>query len=292
MMRQTRAAGTVVRIADFGLPMLLLAAALLSGLLSLIGLSIAGLALAVREALAVSLPRKLSGESSRYFQYGLGKVMQAGNLFIALCATIAGFWLAGEAFGRIVSGVSEVSPLGLALAATTNALVAVWYGVRAYGQFAPFDRARQVLLGPRRRVFALLVTVQLCLTMAVLAKDPEIAYWIDTFGAAVVSLIIVGAGLKLAWDCICDLIDHPLSKEQEAAITTVLYGEGVQPEELADVRTRRCGQRIFAEVTLRVLAPMPIEEARRRLAGLRQALAAAATDLDLVIKLEGAERQP
>jgi divalent metal cation (Fe/Co/Zn/Cd) transporter len=286
MERQTSTARMVMRLADFGLPMLLFAAALYSGSLSLIGLSIAGLALAAREALGVSLPRKLSREFSHYFQYGLGKVMQAGNLFIALCATIAGFWLAGEAFGRIVSGVSEISPLGFALAATTNALVAVWHGVLAYGHVAPFDRATQVLLGLRRRVFTLLVTVQAFLTIVVLAKDPEIAHWVDTFGATVVSLIIVGASLKLAWDCVCDLVDHPLDKEQEAAITTLLYREGVQPEEFVDLRTRRCGQQVFAELTLRMLAPMPMEEARQRLADLRHALATAVADLDLVIKLQ------
>lgn len=292
MERQTGNPDTVMRIADFGFPMLLLAAALFSNSLSLIGLSIAGLTLASREALTVFLPRRLSGALSQHFQYGLGKALQAGNLFIALCAVSAGFWLAGEAFDLTVSGsgFSEIFPLGLALAATTNVLVVIWHGVLAYAQVAPFDQAKRVLLRPRRRLFALLVTFQLVLTIAVLAKDADIAHWVDTLGAAVVALIIVGAGSKLAWDCVCDLIDHPLGKEQEAAITTLLYREGVQPEELVDLRTRRCGQQIFAEVTLHMMEAMPVEEARQRLTGLRRALETTVRDLDLVIKLQGSKR--
>ncbi len=289
MERQRRFPETVMRIADFGPPVLLLATALFSNSLILVGLSIAGLTLAAREALVIALPWRLGRSPSHRFQYGFGKAVQAGNLLVGLCALSAGFWLADQAFELIVSGSIEISPQGFALAATANALVVTWHGVVAYAHVVAFDLARRVLLRGRRGFFALLATVQLFLTVAVLGKDAEIAHWVDTLGAVIVSLIVVGASLKLAWDSVCDLIDHPLDKDQEAAITTLIHREGVQADDLVDLRTRRCGQQVFAEVTLRMLESTPIEEARRRLAGLRRALEVAVTDLDLVIKLQGAK---
>ncbi|WP_193371122.1 cation transporter [Pelagibius marinus] len=280
-------AGTFLRIADFGFAALLLAVALISNSLSLIGLSLAGLALATRETLLVSLSRRLQGDSSRHFQYGPGKAVQAGNLGIALCTILAGVWLAGESFGVIVSGFNEITPFGFALVATSNALVALWHGILVYAHVAPDDQAKRILLSRRRRLFVLLVAVQIFLTTAVLAKDLEVAFWVDVLGAAVVSSIVVASALRQAWNCVCDLIDHPLDGEREAALMALLYREGIQPAELAELRTRCCGHQVFAEVTLRLLEPMPIEEAHQRLAGLRRALEGAVMDLDLVIKLQG-----
>lgn len=280
---------TVVLVADLALPALLLTIALSCNSLSLIGLSIAGATLAIREVLLVFLPWRLGGERSRNFQFGPGKAVQAGNLLIALCAMLAGLWLAGEALDLAASSFSEITPLALAIAVTINALVAVWHGFLCYAHGAPADAAKRVLLRPRVHLFAMFVTVQVVLTIAVLAKDPEIAFWFDICGATAVSLFVFGGNLKLAWDCISDLIDRPLGKEREAAIMALLYRAGVQPEELIDLRTRRCGPQIFAELTLRMTEPMPIEAAHQRFAGLRRALEAAVKDLDLVVKVQGAE---
>ena len=74
----------------------------------------------------------LSKNSSRYYQYGNGKILQAGSLIIALSSVLAGFWLAGQAFDLTLSGFSEISPIGLALAATANGLVMIWNGLVAY----------------------------------------------------------------------------------------------------------------------------------------------------------------
>ena len=117
--------------------------------------------------------------------------------------------------------------------------------------YEPIDRAKQLLLQTRRRRFASLLAFQILLTVAVLAKDPAIAFWIDILGATVFSLLMTVGGIKVAWECISDLIDYPLDREREGTIIALLNQEGVKPEELIDLRTRRCAHRIFAELTLR-----------------------------------------
>lgn len=57
--------------------------------------------------------------------------------------------------------------------------------------------------------------------------------------------------MKLSWECIRDLVDHPLNREQEDKIHTLLARGGIQPEEVADLRTRRWAEQIFADLTLR-----------------------------------------
>ena len=55
--------------------------------------------------------------------------------------------------------------------------------------YEPIDRAKQLLLQTRRRRFSSLLAFQILLTVAVLAKDPAIAFWIDILGATVFSLL-------------------------------------------------------------------------------------------------------
>lgn len=288
MQRRTSDPRVLVQAVDVAALALLLGAALVSDSVILAGLVIAGTIMALREAWLVSLPRRLGQRGLHDYQFGFGKVLQAGNLVLAVMAAAAGFWLAGVAFGRILTGGGEIFPLGFALAASANALVVTWTGVAAYANREPSDRAQWVLRQARRRLFASLVAIQVVLTVAALAKDPEVAFWIDSLGAILVSLLIVVGGVKLAWQCICELIDHPLDADQERAMIAALARAGVEPEELVDLRSRRCAERIFAELTLRAGDAAPIEEVRQRLVALRQTLEAEVEDLDLVIKLQGA----
>ena len=175
------------------------------------------------------------------------------------------------------------------MTASANALALAWNGVVVYAHQEPADRSARTQRHARERFFASMVAVQLLLTVAVLAKDLEVAFWIDGLGAILISLLIVVGGVKLAWECICDLIDHPLDKDQERAMVAALARGGVEPEELVDLRTRRCAERIFAELTLRTGETVPVAAVCRRLAGLRRVLEAEIQGLDLVIKLQRSE---
>ena len=268
---------------------LLLGAALASDSLILAGLVIAGAILALREAWRVVVSRRLGRTDGREYHFGFGKVLQAGNLLVAGAAVAAGVWLAGDALSRILTGGGEISPLGLALAATANAFAMAWNGIAAYAHPEPVTRSARALRRGRALIFASLAAVQVLLTVAVLAEDPAAASWIDTLGSILLSLLIVVGGFRSAWACICDLIDHPLDKDQEGAMVALLARTGLEPEELVDLRTRRCAERIFAELTLSVAESAPIEAILPRLVALRRTLEADVEDLDLTIKLQRAE---
>lgn len=281
----------LVRVVDIASLGLLLAAGLISNSLLVIGLLIADATMTFREAWNVSVSRRLSAKGLQDYQYGFGKILQTGNLVVAGTAAVAGFWLGGGAFSHILTGVGDLLPLALALAATANAFVMVWNGIVIFAHREAVDRFERVLRLARARFVASLIVIQILLTVAVLAKDPELAFWIDSLGAIFVSLLIVIGALKLAWDCIRDLIDHPLDKDQEQAILALLFRAGVKSEELVDLRTRQCAERIFAELTLCLGDTVPVEEVGWRLAGLLQVLQTEIQDLDLVIKLQGSEPQ-
>jgi divalent metal cation (Fe/Co/Zn/Cd) transporter len=288
MRQPTRHSRRLVRAVDVATLGLLVGAAVISDSLILAGVVIAGAIMALREAWLVFVPRRLGEQGLRDYQYGFGKILQAGTFVLAGTAAAAGFWLAGVALGQILTGGSEFFPVGLALAASANALVMAWNGVVVYAHHEPSDRARRVLRQARRRLFASLVVIQVLLTVAALAKDPEVVFWIDDLGAILVSLLIVVGGVKLAWECICDLIDHPLDRDQERAMVAALSRMGVEAQELVDLRTRRCADRIFAELTLRTNETVPVEALCQRLVALRRTLEAETEGLDLVIKLQGA----
>ena len=76
MRRQTSDHRLVMQIVDFALLFLLLAVALFSNSIALIGVSIAGLMMSLREFLLLTVPRGLSKDGSRYYQYGIGKILQ------------------------------------------------------------------------------------------------------------------------------------------------------------------------------------------------------------------------
>jgi len=286
--RPTPHARRLVRAVDVAALGLLLAAALISDSLTLAGVVVAGAIMALREAWLVFVPRRLGEQGLGHYQYGFGKILQAGNLVLAALAVAAGLWLAGDVFSRILTGEGGLFPLGLALAASANALALAWNGVVVYAHHDPADRARRALRQVRRRLLASLAAVQVLLTVAALAKDLEVAVWVDSLGAILISLLIVVGGVKLAWECICDLIDHPLDRDQERAMVAALVQAGVEPEELVDLRTRRCAGQVFVELTLHMGDTLPIEAVRQRLVALRRALEAEVADLDLVIKLQGA----
>ncbi len=271
-----------VRAADLGLPALILALALALGSLVLTGVALAALLLAVRRALPDLLRSRRSARRAADYPYGPGKSIQAAGLLLGLLAGLAGFLLAGQTFGRLTAGEGETTPLSLASVATASALLLLWTAFMAYPSGS----------SSRRAFLALLIALQLLLTLAALARDPAVAFAVEVLGAIPLSLLIVAAAVKLAWDSVSDLIDHPLDRRQQAEIRALLARAGIGPEDLADLRTRRCAERLFAEITLRMTASQAMDQASRRLQSLRERLEAEIAGLDLVIRLEPAGGAP
>ena len=93
------------------------------------------------------------------------------------------------------------------------------------------------------------------------------------------------AGIRILWEAVPDLVDHPLRGEDEEAIAQLLFEKGVDAKELVAMRSRRSGRHVFVELTMDLVEAGTFEETCRRLARLRQSLQARLGGLDLSIKL-------
>ncbi|NIA72475.1 hypothetical protein HBA54_28200 [Pelagibius litoralis] len=261
---------------DAGLLCILLVATPMTGSLTLLGETLRSALLFLRELSDWMTKKKLLAGSLAHYEFGVEKLAQAWTLAIALAMIIAGLWIAGLALDLIVTGESQTTSGGLALAAVTLALVTLRSGL----QMLPFAQPK-----PRAFRFASLLVMQSMITLAALADDPSIALLADSFGAAFVALLMTAAGARLFSTAAVDLVDHPLNRKSEAYIAELLLEAGVEEEELLDLRTRRSGRDIFVELTINPSRAGSFEEARQRMGQLRRALAEQRDDLDVAIRL-------
>jgi divalent metal cation (Fe/Co/Zn/Cd) transporter len=229
-------------------------------------------------------------DARQRYEFGAGKLEQAGNLTIALAMAVGGLWIGSLAFELAVLGTSEATPFGLALAATANAMHAIrrgsliWARSSAKGKNeAPADRAPLMA-----DIFTLvpLLIVQMTLTVAALARDPGIAMGADCVGAIFVGLLMTATGVKMLWEALLDLIDHPLHQKVEKAIAQLLLAQDVHAGELLGMRSRRSGRQVFVELTLDPAEPRSFEDVRQRLARVRRGLEDRLGGLDLAIRLQ------
>jgi divalent metal cation (Fe/Co/Zn/Cd) transporter len=130
-----------------------------------------------------------------------------------------------------------------------------------------------------------LLIVQATLTVAALARDPATALAADCAGGIFVGLLMTVAGIRILWQTVPDLTDHPLRREDDEAIVQLLFEQGVHVQELVAMRCRRSGRHVFVELTMDPVEAGSFEETCRRLARLRQSLEARLGGLDLSIKL-------
>jgi hypothetical protein len=121
-------------------------------------------------------------------------------------------WVAYDAVLMALAGNSDASPLGLAAAAAVASL-------NLLVNFVAWDSVRRVTLGTpsaimraqlHARVTKLVASllVQVTMTIAAAAKDPVVVALADGLGAAIVSVIMVKAGIDLLAESVPDLLDR------------------------------------------------------------------------------------
>ena len=265
----------------------MLLVALMSGSVALLGETLRSALITLVWAVMVRV--EAARDAGRRYQFGVGKLEQAGKACIGLALAAAGLWVASRAFNLIVVAEGEAGPLGFALAATANAVHILRRGflLWPHATFGARKREPTQRLPPRAVALGLvpLLIVQATLTVAALAGDPSIAMAADCAGGILVSLLMTVAGIRMLWEAVPDLIDHPLRSEDEEAIAQLLFEQGIHANELVALRSRRSGRDLFVELTLDPVEVGSFEGTCRRLARLRQSLEARLGGLDLSIKL-------
>ncbi|HSA80218.1 MAG TPA: cation transporter [Geminicoccaceae bacterium] len=234
-------------------------------------------------------------DARQRYEFGAGKLQQAGNLIIALAMVAGGLWIGSLAFELAVLAKSEVTPFGLALAATVNAMYAIrrgaliWTGLSTRRGLSIRRKNEAPAEGPpllaASVMLAPLLIVQMTLTVAALARDPGIAIGADCLGAIFVGLLMTTAGIKTLWEAGLDLIDHPLQERVEKTIAQLLFEQGIHRRELLGMRSRRSGRHVFVELTMDPVDADSFEEVRQRLARVRRNLENRLGGLDLAIRL-------
>ena len=269
----------------------MLIVALGSGSLTLLGETIRSTLILVTAVWASVVLAEAKRDAGRRYEFGVGKLEQAGNLMIALALAVAALLLARRAFGLIGVGTSEAGPLGLALAATANAAHTVRVGSSIWARSTTAKaREEQPTSGVPSPVaasrFLSLLIVQTMLTVAALARDPAIALAADASGAIFVALLMMVAGVRMLWEAVLDLIDHPLRGESEQAIAQLLLEQGMHAKELIGMRSRRAGRHLFVELTLDSSQANSVDDVRQRLARVQRGLEDRLDGLDLAIRLQ------
>lgn len=280
---------------DLILLLMMLVVALVSGSITLLGETIRNALMMIAGIWAWVVVTAEERDARHRYEFGAGKLQQAGNLIIALAMAVGGLWIGSLAFELAVLAKSEVTPFGLALAATVNAMHTIrrgsliWAGSstrrrnQAPAEGAPL-LAAPVMLAP-------LLIVQMTLTVAALARDPGIAIGADCLGAIFVGLLMTTAGIKMLWEAVLDLIDHPLQRRVEKTIAQLLFEQGIHAGELIGMRSRRSGRHVFVELTLDPADARSFAEMRQRLARVRHGLEERLGEVDLAIRLQASETE-
>ena len=275
---------------DAILLILMLAVAFISGSLILLGESLRCTLIMLTGIWSITVHERTIAGALPHYEFGSGKLEQAGLLCIALMSAIAGLWVANRAFGLALSNTVQTTPFGLALAATVMVLHTIRCGLLALP--VPAAAARQTApstVNPsneRLRSLALVLVLQIAMTVAAVARDPLIALWSEVLGSVFVGLLMTAAGVKIGWRAILDLVDYALDPRSVEELKQFLFKQGVTSVELVDVRSRRSGRHVFVELTLSPEEKRSFEGLRQRLVHIRLALAYKFDGFDIAIRLE------
>lgn len=223
----------------------------------------------VVEFYSLLILRALHRDKLRKFRFGIGKIEQITNLSIGIALIGGGLWIGGHVIDTLVLGHKNSTPVGLAVAAvlaSSNTLV------NALGCYAMISAARSgdsavFRAQLRARTIKLLASlvVQVTITIAALAQDPVISLWFDAIGGCFVACLQISIGLKMASECLRDLLDHPIPEAMKAKIDDLLHAADIAPrEELARVRTRRSGSLPHVELTLAPLRCVSLDDFAER----------------------------
>jgi divalent metal cation (Fe/Co/Zn/Cd) transporter len=128
--------------------------------------------------------------------------------------------------------------------------------------------------------------VQTTLTIAALSKDAVISIWLDGIGAAFVACTMVSIGLKMMQECVPDLLDHAIPESMKKQIDDVLEAAGVNPEEVAQLRTRRSGSLAQVELTLAPANCLFLADFKQRVGRIQQTIESRIQEADVAIVVD------
>ena len=273
-------------LADTGMTALLIVVAIGGGSLTILGEATRSvLMLAIQYYSLWVLSALHRGRLDR-FEFGAGKIEQFVWLLVGLGLVASGLWIAQTVVGTIFAARPAASPLGLSLAAVTNAINAVinvlfWWAVVTASREGD-SQVYRAQIRARLTMMTSSLVLQVTLTAAALAKDSAIALILDAAGAVFVVAIMLHAGISMIIQALPSLVDAPAAADLRAQIRRTVAGI-VAESDILSIRTRRTGPTTFAEVALRESAFPSIDALRDSVAEIRQALGHNTASVEITI---------
>lgn len=263
-------------VADFAIVALLLAGGVLGGSLTLLSEGIRGGAMTAVGFYGLTVMRAIHRGRLDAYEFGLARLEQFVVLIVGLALVFAGLWVAEAVMNAVLADGPTASPLGLAFAATINALNTLvnfvgWWGMREAAQTDTRDVFRAQLRA-RATMLTSSVFLQVTLTLAALAKDPVFALLLDSVGAAFVAALMVIRGLGMVAGSVPILLDAPppppVSEAIRETVNDLAFGDAV-----IGVRLRRSSTGVVAVLNVAAHDGMQAGELLRHASIIRDALA-------------------
>jgi cation diffusion facilitator family transporter len=262
-------------------------AAIIAGSVTMIAELVRGLLMTAIEVFALVVMRRIHRGRMTRLEFGSRKLEQLVNLLIAAGLLAGAAWILFDVV-KLVTGVDDAgSPAGFAFAAIAT-------GVNLYVNVLALDGMRRassgggslIMEGQLQARFVKVVSsafVQLTLTIAALSTDATIIVWCDAIGALFVCGFIIHSAFGMIRAGLPDLIDRSVAEEAHAAINRMLAKHFDDYERLDQVRTRRSGEMVYAEVALAFDAALTIGEVNARIDAMKASLREELGEADISI---------
>lgn len=220
------------------------------------------------------------------FEYGTGKLDQMVLAALGTGLLVGGLWMV-ELMFEVAYGVRNAAPpTGLVIAALVNAIsLIVSFVVRRAIRQNPSDTWPLMLVSQvkmRDTMFLGSVGLQLFLTAAALVRDVDIAVLFDILGAAFVTILMCRRGIKVMVQSLPHLLDAPAAEDKQHLIAQVI-GSLLPADEVVEIRTRRNGTEIEAEIAVTGAAGRSAAHLCQWTTDIENALKAKGLDVDVAV---------
>ena len=261
--------------------------AIIAGSVTMLAELVRGLLMTAIEVFALVVMRRIHRGRMTVLEFGSHKLEQLVNLLIAGGMLAGAAWILLDVV-KLVSGVDDPgSPAGFAFAAIAS-------GVNFYINVLALDGMRRaargggslIMAGQLKARLVKVVSsafVQLTLTIAALSTDAAIIVGCDAVGALFVCGFIIHSAIGMLRAGLPDLIDQSVAEEFQAAINRMLAKHFDLYDRLDQVRTRRSGETVYAEVALAFEPTLTMGEVNARIEAMKASLREEIGEADISI---------
>jgi ferrous-iron efflux pump FieF len=273
-------------LADTAMTMLLILVAIASGSLTMLSEATRSALMLAVQFYALWALFAIHRRRLARFEFGAGKIEEFVSVVVGLGLCISGLWIAQTVVGTLFTAKQAASPLGLTLAAVTNAINALlnvtgWLAM----VFASDKDDSEVYRAQLRARLTMMVSslfLQVTLTIAAVAKDAAIALFLDAVGATFVAGLMLYNGVSMMSRGLPHLLDAPASQDLKSLIRRAA-SKVMASENIVAIRTRRAGTTTFVEITVAPTAFPSLASLHDGAAAIRGALRRGGAEIDLVL---------